>query len=182
MPRQPPQDRERAAGRLATGQLPREVTRAFDVHISTIYRLQSRLQTIGSNADHPRAGRPRVTTGQVCLIMRHHRRFPFNTAEDTGRAIVGTHSRQLTGRTVRCRLAKRNLPCRRPARGPVLLGLHRQQQLQWAQRHIHWRHREWRMVLFTDESRFCLDPPDGSIRIWRASGQRFAGANILEKD
>ena len=166
MPRRLPQDREHAAGRLATGQLPREVTRAFDVHISTIYRLQSRLQTTGSNADRPRAGRRVTTAGQDRLIVRHHRRFPFNMDEDTCRSTVGTHGRQLTGRTVRCRLAERNLQCRRPARGPFLLGLHRQHRLQWAQRHIHWRHCEWRMVLYTDESRFCLDPPDGRIRIW----------------
>ena len=183
MPRLPPQDREHAAGRLAAGQLPREVAWAFDVHISTIYRLQSRLQTIGSNVDRPRAGRTRVTTaGQDRLIMRHHRRFPFNTDEETCRVTVGTHGRQLTGHTVRRRLAERNLQCRRPARGLVLLGLHHQQRLQWGQHHIHWRHREWRRVLFNDESRFCLGPPNGRIRIWRASGQRFAGANILERD
>ncbi|KAK7116368.1 hypothetical protein V1264_002059 [Littorina saxatilis] len=36
-------------------------------------------------------------------------------------------------------------------------------------------------MLFTDESRFCLEPADGCIRVWRRRGERFAEGAVLER-
>ena len=41
----------------------------------------------------------------------------------------------------------------------------------------HWGH-----VLFTDESRFCLDFTNRRAKVWRRRGERFQGANIAEHD
>lgn len=39
-----------------------------------------------------------------------------------------------------------------------------------------------RPILFTDESRFCLDFHDGRRRVWRARGERFADPCVREHD
>jgi transposase len=39
-----------------------------------------------------------------------------------------------------------------------------------------------RNILFTDESRFCLDFHDGRRRVWRSRNQRFANCNVVEHD
>ena len=45
-----------------------------------------------------------------------------------------------------------------------------------------WRAPEWRRILFSDESHFCLSHGDGRIRVWRRRGERFADACVAEVD
>jgi hypothetical protein len=94
----------------------------------------------------------------------------------------GTHNGCISRDTVTRRLCLNNLRCRRPARRPVLQPRHWQARLQRAQGHQNWRQREWRYVIFSDESRFCVSHADRRVRIWRRQGQRFADRNILERD
>ena len=42
--------------------------------------------------------------------------------------------------------------------------------------------RQWRRVLFTDESRFTLYCADGRRRVYRRHGEHFAGACVVERD
>ena len=42
--------------------------------------------------------------------------------------------------------------------------------------------RQWRRVLFTDESRFTLYRADGRRRVYRRHGEHFAGACVVERD
>ena len=42
--------------------------------------------------------------------------------------------------------------------------------------------RQWRRVLFTDESRFTLYRADGRRRVYRRRGERFADACVVERD
>jgi hypothetical protein len=37
--------------------------------------------------------------------------------------------------------------------------------------HQRWTRRQWSLVLFPDESRFCLTRNDGQIRVWRPPGE-----------
>ena len=40
-------------------------------------------------------------------------------------------------------------------------------RLAWARDHVTWTQNDWALVLFTDESRFCVDFTDRRARIWR---------------
>ena len=42
--------------------------------------------------------------------------------------------------------------------------------------------RQWRRVLFTDESRFTLYCADGRRRVYRLRGERFADACVVKRD
>ena len=155
----------------------------FNCNVSTIHRLRQRYEATNSCSDRPRTGRPRVTTNrQDRGIVRQHLREPFQSASETARATYGTHQRAISDDTVRRRLSIRGLHCRRPARGPIMTRTRRQNRLHWAQQRINWRHREWRRILFTDESRFCSSVADGRQRIWRRRRTRYAANNVMERD
>ncbi|GFV63946.1 transposable element Tcb1 transposase [Trichonephila clavipes] len=47
----------------------------------------------------------------------------------------------------------------------------RQERLQWGNQQRNWVH-EWLDVLFSDESRFCLQHQDRSIHVWLHRGKR----------
>ncbi|PRD31215.1 UNVERIFIED_CONTAM: hypothetical protein NCL1_24059 [Trichonephila clavipes] len=38
---------------------------------------------------------------------------------------------------------------------------------------------EWNEVVFTDESRICLQPHDGQIRVWRHRGERMLNCSNM---
>ena len=88
----------------------------------------------------------------------------------------------ISAQTVRNRLHAARLRARRPAVRVPLTPAHRRHRLQWAQDHVGWTQADWANVLFTDESRFCLDFNDGRIRVWREPGERFAAVNVVEHD
>ncbi|GFU11725.1 transposable element Tcb1 transposase [Trichonephila clavipes] len=69
-------------------------------------------------------------------------------------------------RTIRCRLQQSGLSARRPLLGLPLTQNHRRLHRQWCDERRMWA-AEWNEVIFTDESRICLQHHDGRIRVWR---------------
>ena len=106
----------------------------------------------------------------------------FATAAETAGNVVGIHQGPISGDTVRRRQSFKNLRCRRPARGPIFTPRRRQEHYQWALRRQNWRNRQWRNILFSDESNYCISTADARIRVWRRTGKRFQYSCILERD
>ena len=166
MPRLSRQQREQAIGRLHAGQAARVIANDFNCSIRTIERLRQRYNATNSTNDRPRSGRPQVTTPrQNRYILRQHLNDRFARASETARHTVGTHQRPVSDDTVRRRLRSNNLRCLRPYRGPVLTQRHRQTRLQWTIHRQNWRNRQWRNVIFSDESRYCISTTDGRTRV-----------------
>ena len=59
---------------------------------------------------------------------------------------------------------------------------HVQDWLDFARIHVRWTIRDWTTVLFTDESRFCLDFTDMRQLLWRMSKERFHELDAVEHD
>ncbi|GFX70776.1 HTH_Tnp_Tc3_2 domain-containing protein [Trichonephila clavipes] len=51
-------------------------------------------------------------------------------------------------------------------------------RLKWCWEHGNWTVSDWSDVMFTDESRFALEPDDKRIRIWREQGTRNQPQNV----
>ena len=77
----------------------------------------------------------------------------------------------LTAATVRRRLRESGLRNRRMVRRPRLSPAHVSRREAWAMQRVHWRLRQWKRVIFTDESRFRLFHADGRIHVWREPRQ-----------
>ncbi|GFW04632.1 transposable element Tcb1 transposase [Trichonephila clavipes] len=53
-----------------------------------------------------------------------------------------------------------------------LTSRHRHDRKEWATEHVNWRRNEWSNVLFSDKSRFSVQPDNRRIFIWRDRGSR----------
>ncbi|GFU76789.1 transposable element Tcb1 transposase [Trichonephila clavipes] len=91
--------------------------------------------------------------------------------------IVAQHIESVThhsvsARTIRRRLQQSGLSARRPSLGLPLTQNLRRLRRQWCDERRMWA-AEWNEVVFTDESRLCLQHHDGRIRVWRHCGERM---------
>ena len=135
---------------------------------------------MGTFADRPRSGRPRVTSvRQDNSIRQRHLSDRFVTAESTSRVVVGNRGRPISRYTVRRQLRKRGITCRRPYCGLVLTLSHRHQHLIWACNH---RGQRWQNVVFSHESRFNLWNADGRIRVYRQHHERYVDNCVVENN
>ena len=88
----------------------------------------------------------------------------------------------ISTQTVRNRFHEFGLNARRPAIRVPLMRQHVQDWLDFARTHVRWTFREWTPVLFTDESRFCLDFTDRRQLVWRMPKKRLDELNVAEHD
>lgn len=183
MPRLPSDLRERAIGMLHAGMTSEEVAQTMGCSSRSIRRLRERFRLTGRTADRPRTGRPRVTTrAQDRYIVVSHLRDRFLTASQTAHNTPGRHNNRISSQTVRNRLRESGLRAYRPFVAQVLTRQHRQARLAWARHHLRWTSQQWKNVLFSDESRFCLTRPDGRCRVYRRRNERCAQACVQERD
>ena len=183
MPRLNQNQRLRAIGMLESGLRQVDVATHFGVTRLTISNLHRRYRLQGSADDLPRSGRPRVTSAaQDRYIRTSHLRQRFLPATVTAARTRGRTNNRISAQTVRNRLAEHGIRARRPYRGPVLSQRHRHARQTWARQHIRWNQNQWRNILFSDESRFCLSFADGRHRLYRRRGERFADACVLPVD
>ena len=173
----------RAVGMLEAGHSQRQVAGQFNVTQSVISRLQNRYNQTGTVQERQRSGRPRCTTARedryLCLIARRQK---FQSAVRHNADFTQAAGRRVSIQTIRNRFHASNLRACRPT---VRLILTRQQRIarqHWAMDHANGQLCHWTPVLFTDESRFCVDIHDGRRRVWREPGQRYFACCIAEHD
>jgi transposase len=175
--------RGRIIGRLEAGQTQLQVARDMGVTQSVISRLWNLFRTGSNVVRRYGRGRPRVTTPQqerqLSLICRRNRR---QTTGQMAAALGHATGVVISRSTVSRRLHNVGLYARRPVRCVPLTPAHRRTRIQWAREHLNWSRGDWARVLFSDESRFTLQPDSGRVLIWREQGTRYHRANILEMD
>ncbi|PRD28206.1 UNVERIFIED_CONTAM: Transposable element Tcb1 transposase [Trichonephila clavipes] len=120
-----------------------------------------------------------------CTTSREDRQIVRMTVTDrsvTSRTIaqhiefVTLHS--MSERTIRRRIQQSGLSARRPLLGLPLTQNHRRLRRQWCDERRMWA-AEWNEVVFTDESRICLQHHHGRIRVWRHRGKRMLNSCVM---
>ena len=128
-------------------------------------------------------GRDRSTTrAQDRFIALQARRHRFNNATTLRSELQNATGVHLSTQTIRNRLHEAGLRSRRPAIRIPLTRHPVQERLEWARDHVTWALNDWTPILFTDESRFCVDFTDRRARVWRMRNERFAEVCIAEHD
>ncbi|GFR85959.1 transposable element Tc1 transposase [Elysia marginata] len=155
----------------------------MNVNRTTIFRLRQRLHETDKVSDRPRCGRPRCTTQrQDRNLVRNHMNNRFLSASASSRQTRGRNNQRLAANMVRRRLYTSGRRARRPYIGPILTQRQGHQRTLWAQEHAAWDRIQWQSVVFSDESRFCIDHADGRVRVWRRSGERYQANCVREHD
>ena len=158
----------------------REVARRLGVAPSVICRLQQRWQATGRVQDRPRSGRPRKTTRREDrYITRQATMARTSTARCIRGQLRAATQTNVSVSTIKNRLHEVRLHARRPVKRPKLTRAHRRARLAWCRRHVRWTRAYWSRVMFTDESRFALEHPDGHTKVWRREGERFLDECVL---
>ncbi|GFW33342.1 DUF4817 domain-containing protein [Trichonephila clavipes] len=86
----------------------------------------------------------------------------------------------LSARTIRRHLQQSGLSARRPLLGLTSTQNHRRLHRQWCDERKMWAV-ECNEVVFTDESRICLQHHDGRFRVWRHRGERMMNSCVMHR-
>ncbi|GFX87919.1 transposable element Tcb1 transposase [Trichonephila clavipes] len=100
------------------------------------------------------------------------------TSRTVAQHIESVTHHSVSARTIRRHLQQSGLSARRPLLGLPLTQDHRRLRRQWCDERRMWA-AEWNEVVFTDESRICLQHNDGRIRVWRHRGERMLNSCIM---
>ncbi len=134
--------------------------------ISTVYRELSEKYKISSE---------RQLCGRKCLVdIRDQRRMGRLVRDDRKATVTQITTRYNQGMqttisecTTRRTLKQMGYSSRRPDRVLLLSAKNRKLRLQFTQGHQNWTIKDWKNVVWSDESRFLLQHSDGRDRIWR---------------
>ncbi|GFW99714.1 transposable element Tcb1 transposase [Trichonephila clavipes] len=144
-------------------------------------RICDRWMQEGTMNRHGRSHPPQCTTSredrQIVRMTGTDRSVTSRTIEQHIESV--THH-SVSARTIRRRLQKSGLSARRPLLGLPLTQNHRRLRHQWCYERRMWV-AEWNEVVFTDESRICLQHHDGRIRVWRDRGERMLNSCVVHR-
>lgn len=161
-------ERGRIVGMREAGWTYRRIAQHVGREVSTVHRCCRQWSAEGARARRPGTGPQRRTDA------RQDRRILRSAVGDrtaTSQQIRDTVAPGVSARTIRNRLHEAGLRSRTPLGRLPLTPQHRAARLQWCRDRREWRD-EWRRVVFSDESRFCLGANDGRMRVWRRAGER----------
>ncbi|GFW25398.1 transposable element Tcb1 transposase [Trichonephila clavipes] len=102
------------------------------------------------------------------------------TSRTIAQRIESVTHHSVSARTIRRHLQQSGLSARRPLLGLPLTQNHRRLRRQWCDERRMWVV-EWNEVVFTDESRICLQHHDFRIRVWRYRRERMLNSCVLHR-
>ena len=174
--------RGRIVGMLEAGMSIAAVARRIHCDRKTVRRWWDRYQQDGSHKRKAGSGRPRRSSAaqdrKLVLQTKRNRFTATRVLHMVWRQVCGVN---VSVRTAYRRLLAANLRSRRPLLRIPLGPQHRRARINWSNEHLQWED-EWKKVLFTDESRFCMDFNDGRVRVRRQPNERFSEVCIMEHD
>lgn len=138
-----------------TSMTTREIATRLNMAQSTVSDLIRRHRETGSVTTSRRGscGRKRTTTKRAdALLLRESMKNPRLDALALRRNLGITASVH----TVRRRLVEGGRPAIKPITKPILTTVMKKKRLAWAHAHRNWTLEQWRKVIFTDESTFCV--------------------------
>ncbi len=144
---------------------------------TTVYDVLKRLETTGATTPPKRRGpKPAFDTPTRAALKEfvtqdaEHRRLCLRKITTVWNTRTGQH---VSDHMVRQALKTIGLHSRIPRQKPLVSEINRQKRLEWALKHKGWTSREWRRVLWTDESTFTVFPQGSKSRVWRAAEDVF---------
>ena len=158
-----------------------EVARRMGCSHQRIMKLVERNDTTGSVSDRQRSGRQKVTSQlRDRNIVLSHLRNCFRTVLKTAQETVGINYQRISASTVSQRLRERDIRSLNAYRGNMLTPIRQQNRYDCCRQHLRWTQRQWQSVMFTDESRFCIDMKDDQAKEWRRRGKCYADCCVWE--
>ncbi|KFM70161.1 Transposable element Tc3 transposase, partial [Stegodyphus mimosarum] len=172
-------DRGRIVAYRKSGLSFREIGSRVGQTQKTVIRICDRWMQEGMTDRRVRSHPPQCTSSRD---DRNIMRMAVTDRSVTSRTIA-QHIQSETHHPVSARTIRRHLQQSGLSARPSLLRLpltqnHRRLHRQWCDERGMWT-AEWNEVVFTDESRFCLQHHDGGIRVWKQRGERMLNNCVM---
>ncbi|GFX26598.1 transposable element Tcb1 transposase [Trichonephila clavipes] len=158
----------------------REIGSRVGRNQTTVMRICDRWMQEGTTDRRGRSQPPQCTTSREDRkIVRLAVTDRSVTSRTVAQHIESVTPDSVSARTIRHRLQQSGLSARRPLLGLPLTQNHRRLRRQWCDKRI-WA-AEWNEVVFSDESRICLQHQDGRIRVWKHRGERMLNSCVMHR-
>ena len=128
----------------------------------------------GTFVDSKRSGRPKKisTRGERELKRLTRGENRLSVAQITRDLNVGL-TEPVSRETVRRYLKRLGYEYAVKIKKPFLTKTHRAARVQWCQQHLHWTKKDWRDVVFSDESTFYVLKRKNHVKVWRTDDERL---------
>ena len=113
----------------------------------------------------------------IDVVAKRNRR---STSTRVTSMVAAAIDKTMSTATVRRRLHLNGLYTRVPRICVPLSFQSRGARLKWCLQHVNWTVSEWANVMFTDYSRFALQPDNKRVRVWREQGTCNRPENATE--
>ncbi|GFY08139.1 transposable element Tcb1 transposase [Trichonephila clavipes] len=169
-------DRPRYCG-LSFGKIGSRVGR----NQTTVMRICDRWMQEGMTERRSRSHLPQCTTSRedrqmVCMAVTDR----SVTSRTVAQHIESVTHHSVSERTIRRRSQQNGLSARRPLLSLPLTKNQRRLRHQCCDERRMWA-AKWNEVVFTGESRICLQHNDGRIRVWRHRGERMLNSCVMHR-
>lgn len=122
----------------------------------------------------PRKKRPRKTSAATDRkIIRLSKQDPLKSAVDIRKEVFSEEVTTVSVRTVQRRLVEHNLHGRVAREKPLLSKRNRLARLKFASEHINWTSKDWKRILWSDETKINRIGSDGRKYCRRPPGKEF---------
>jgi transposase len=149
-------------------QLQREIAKKYGVSRGAVQKIILKYQKLGSVADRPGRGSKRKSCERTDnLIIREIKKDPRITV----RAIRERLDLTISDRTIRRRIAERDLKSCFAKKRPMISTTNKTKRLLFARNHINKPLEFWKHVIWSDESKFELFNKKRRLRVWRKSDE-----------
>lgn len=123
----------------------------------------------------PRTGRPKKTTPRIerkiSQLAQRNRKLTLTQMQITLQKELNV---EISTATLRRRLHSMGFEGKVAKKKPFLSERHISKRLQWCKEKESWTLADWKKVLWSDESKFCLFGRSGSQYVWRRTGESLA--------
>ncbi|GFW57009.1 transposable element Tcb1 transposase [Trichonephila clavipes] len=175
----------------------REIGSRVGRNQTTVMRICDRWMQKGTTDRRGRSHPPQCTTSheeryivrmeltdrsvvKIPLDLTLRTRIIWITSRTVAQHIESVTHHSVSARTIRRRLQQSGMSARCPLLGLPLTQNHKRLLRQWCNKRRMWV-AEWNEVVFTDESRICLQHHDGRIRVWRHCGERMLNSCVMHR-
>ncbi len=158
----------------------REISSLLNIPQSTVSGIITKWKRLGMTATQPRSGRPcKMTERGQRMLRRIVRRGRQLSAESIATDLQSSCGLQISSRTVRRELHGMGFHGRAAASKPYITKCNAKRRMQWCKARRHWTLEQWRLVLWSDESRFSIWQSDGRVWVWWLPGEWYLSDCIV---
>jgi transposase len=154
----------------------REIARIADVSNFTASRYR---KANCSNALSAQNGRPRVLSKhQERNLVRMASCGQYVTAVQAQSCLKSDYNINICAESVRRALKRNGLQSRVQKKKPLLRKIHRQRRLAFARQYKNWTAKDWKQVIWSDESKFTLYGSDRRKYCWKKPGEMLRSHHV----